>query len=88
MGWGLGHRNDKCSAPTHTKDHGRSGGKDWAALTEYAKLQQLLLLKEMHLDQEATSLEVEMMEMMEVTKAAAEGEAGDSGKYEKAAATV
>ena len=52
------------------------------------KLQQLLVLKELRLEEEATSLESEIKEMLEVSMTTAEGEAGDSGKYEKAAATV
>ena len=52
------------------------------------KLQQLHMLETMCLQEEALVLQGEMKEMLQAAQATAEGEAGDSCKYEKAALTV
>lgn len=52
------------------------------------QLQQLKVLKELQLGEEAAAIQDELREMVEAAKAVAEGEAGDSRKYEKAALTV
>lgn len=52
------------------------------------KLQRLQLLKEIDLEDEATGLKEDLAEMLTSAKALAEGDAGDSGKYEKAASML
>ena len=51
-------------------------------------LKVLQVLQELQLAEEAAAVEGEVREMLEAARATAEGEAGDSGKYEKAAVTV
>ena len=51
-------------------------------------LKQLEVLQEMKAAEEAAEVEEEMKDMLHSAKAIAAGEAGDSGKYEKAAETV
>ena len=50
-------------------------------------LKRIQVLKEMDAEEEAAAMEREAREMLEAAKAGAEGEAGDSAKYEKAALT-
>ena len=51
-------------------------------------LKRIQVLKEMDAEEEAAAMEREAREMLEAAKAGAEGEAGDSPKYEKAALQV
>jgi hypothetical protein len=51
-------------------------------------LQKMAVLKELELEEEASAVSEEIQEMLKASKECAEGEAGDSVKYEQAAQVV
>ena len=61
-------------------------GKALKASTSRPALKQLELLRDLDLEEDARAAEQEMIELIQAAKDMAEGEAGDSPKYEKAAA--